>query len=284
MRLRDVEIVLAVAEFRSFSKAAEHLYLTQPAISQSVKRVEDDFGAPIFQRTKSGLDISIPGRQAIKALCQIQKIYRSDFEYNKPPTQVKIGLSMLLHGLDMVPVVNSLYEIGIKQVEIEISPSKCLAGRSDLDAAILASSHGGYRRGIEMARCWVGKNTGTQIRLKMEHEGWNGETLPHCEADLPCDKIIEVSDFGYAYQLALSGLGITPSVLFNDDMLKHMAPGLPRLSNVRFEIVSENDAVGEVLAACLNTSRRLPISTRTRPAEMASDFASGRALKYRSGP
>ena len=40
-----------VAEQRSFRKAAEELYLTQPAVSLQIKALEDDFGDQLFDRT-----------------------------------------------------------------------------------------------------------------------------------------------------------------------------------------------------------------------------------------
>ena len=41
----------AVAEQRSFRKAAEELYLTQPAVSFQIKALEEDIGVQLFDRT-----------------------------------------------------------------------------------------------------------------------------------------------------------------------------------------------------------------------------------------
>ena len=40
-----------VAEQRSFRKAAEELYLTQPAVSLQIKALEEDIGVQLFDRT-----------------------------------------------------------------------------------------------------------------------------------------------------------------------------------------------------------------------------------------
>jgi hypothetical protein len=44
MDLAELQVFLTVASERSFSRAAARLHRTQPAISQAVKRLEDDLG------------------------------------------------------------------------------------------------------------------------------------------------------------------------------------------------------------------------------------------------
>jgi len=51
MQLQDLTVFLTVADERSFSKAAHRLHRTQPAISQAIRRLEDEFGARLFDRS-----------------------------------------------------------------------------------------------------------------------------------------------------------------------------------------------------------------------------------------
>ena len=51
MQLPDLSVFLTVADERSFSKAAHRLHRTQPAISQAVKRLEEELGARLFDRS-----------------------------------------------------------------------------------------------------------------------------------------------------------------------------------------------------------------------------------------
>ncbi len=46
---------LAVLEHRKLTTAAEELCVTQPALSKSLRRLEDELGVPLFQRTPSGM-------------------------------------------------------------------------------------------------------------------------------------------------------------------------------------------------------------------------------------
>jgi DNA-binding transcriptional LysR family regulator len=50
MELAQLEAFLAVIREGSFSAAAKALYRTQPAISQTIKRLEDEVGRPLFDR------------------------------------------------------------------------------------------------------------------------------------------------------------------------------------------------------------------------------------------
>jgi len=51
MELHELETFLAVAEEGSFSRAAQRLHRTQPAISQTIRKLEEDLGEPLFDRS-----------------------------------------------------------------------------------------------------------------------------------------------------------------------------------------------------------------------------------------
>jgi DNA-binding transcriptional LysR family regulator len=50
MDLLQLEHFLAVAEERTFTRAAERVSRTQPAVSQSIKKFDEEVGAPLFAR------------------------------------------------------------------------------------------------------------------------------------------------------------------------------------------------------------------------------------------
>ena len=51
MELHELETFLAVAEEGSFSRAAQRLHRTQPAFSQTIRKLEEDLGEPLFDRS-----------------------------------------------------------------------------------------------------------------------------------------------------------------------------------------------------------------------------------------
>ena len=55
MELKELEYIVAVAEERSISKAADRLYLAQSSLSQFVSRYEAELGVKLFKRTSGGV-------------------------------------------------------------------------------------------------------------------------------------------------------------------------------------------------------------------------------------
>jgi DNA-binding transcriptional LysR family regulator len=62
MTLRQFEVFLAVARARSFRRAAEALHLSQPALSQHVKELEEELGARLFDRLGRSVVLTEAGR------------------------------------------------------------------------------------------------------------------------------------------------------------------------------------------------------------------------------
>jgi DNA-binding transcriptional LysR family regulator len=65
-----------LAEEKNFSRAADRLFITQPTLSQQIKRLETELGFPIFQRTTKSVELTSYGDLFV---ARAQKIV-SDFE------------------------------------------------------------------------------------------------------------------------------------------------------------------------------------------------------------
>lgn len=62
MEFSQLEGLLAIARSHSFSRAAEQLGRTQPAISIAIKKLEDEIGAPLFDRSRKDVTLTDAGR------------------------------------------------------------------------------------------------------------------------------------------------------------------------------------------------------------------------------
>ena len=62
MELRQLEHFLAVVEEGTFTRAAERVSLTQPAVSLSIKKLEEEIGGPLFARDVHDLSLTEAGR------------------------------------------------------------------------------------------------------------------------------------------------------------------------------------------------------------------------------
>jgi DNA-binding transcriptional LysR family regulator len=62
MDLSQLEVFLAVAKEGRFSRAAEKLYRTQSAVSQTIRKLEDELGEPLFDRSSRDGRLTDSGR------------------------------------------------------------------------------------------------------------------------------------------------------------------------------------------------------------------------------
>lgn len=62
MDMNQLEVLIAVAQEKSFSRAAERLHRTQPAISQAIRRLETEIGEPLFDRSSKDGTMTAAGR------------------------------------------------------------------------------------------------------------------------------------------------------------------------------------------------------------------------------
>ncbi len=109
MDTKYLKTFLAVAQSKSFSRAAEHVHLTQPAVSKRIIQLEEELGVQLFDRigrqvslTEAGIIFQTRARQLINELEQSLSEMRSlDGE---PGGTLSIGISHHL-GLHRLPSV-----------------------------------------------------------------------------------------------------------------------------------------------------------------------------------
>ena len=58
----------------SFSKAAKDLYISQPSLSATVKKVEQKIGMPLFERSTNPIQLTECGKQYIKTAEQLMNL------------------------------------------------------------------------------------------------------------------------------------------------------------------------------------------------------------------
>ena len=62
MDIRRLSIFLAVVDEGGFTAAADALAMSQPAVSQAIRELEDDLGAALFHRLGRGVRLTPGGR------------------------------------------------------------------------------------------------------------------------------------------------------------------------------------------------------------------------------
>lgn len=69
--LRQLKVFEAVARHRSFSRAAEELHLTQPAVSTQVRKLQEHAGLPLFEQLGKRIHLTPAGTQMLESSREI---------------------------------------------------------------------------------------------------------------------------------------------------------------------------------------------------------------------
>lgn len=88
MKLRQLRYFAQVAESGSFSQASRILHIAQPALSQHVRRLEEELGVPLLHRTARGVEVTEAG---VRLQAHVQRIHE---ELAEIPDSVRGALSL----------------------------------------------------------------------------------------------------------------------------------------------------------------------------------------------
>lgn len=88
MNLRDLKYIIAVAETHHFGKAAERCFVSQPTLSGQIKKLEEELGVAIFERTNRSVEITPVGKDIViharRLMEQADAIQRSAQAHRDP--------------------------------------------------------------------------------------------------------------------------------------------------------------------------------------------------------
>lgn len=147
MKIRDLEYLIAVHELKSFSKAAERCFVSQPTLSGQLKKLEEELGSVLMERTTRqvlftplGEAVVQSARQVILSVENIKSLVKS---YDDPLAgELHIGLIPTV-GPFLLPLIMPILatelpklELYLYELQTETLISKLLKG--ELDAIILA--------------------------------------------------------------------------------------------------------------------------------------------------
>ena len=124
MQLRDIQYVVTVAHQSSFSKAAQLLFISQPALSQSVRRLENELGVPLFIRENNTVRLTAAGKifvadgLEILHMSNALKTKMSDI-VNLRDCHLKIGISTFYSNC-YLPKIIPAFQNQYPSVQLEI--------------------------------------------------------------------------------------------------------------------------------------------------------------------
>lgn len=142
------ECVLVLAEYRNMTKAADQLYLTQPAFSLRIQRLEKELGIQIFDRSTRPISITPEGQAYIQGMTRIRneeeklKYKLNEIKGKSGHTfRVGIGFNRGRYWLpELMPLLQHKYpEFDYQFQEATDQESEKLLKSADLDFGITGS-------------------------------------------------------------------------------------------------------------------------------------------------
>lgn len=145
MDSRDLEYVMAIARTGSFSQGAQMLFISQPALSQYIRRLEKNLGVTLFYRNRNKVELSPAGAYYVKKgqaiLRQMQDLEQTMRHWQQEEQrQLSIGVSQFYGKWFLTPylqnIQKSLPQYQVRIVDGESQHLELLMIQRKLDFAI----------------------------------------------------------------------------------------------------------------------------------------------------
>lgn len=139
MNFTHLQYAVTVARTGSITRAAQQLFVAQPYLSNTIKKLEEEIGCQIFDRTRNGIRLTPEGQEFIsssyKILAELNKIKNISNAHFESPLQISTYYSsFLLHcflefkALSPASFPDRIEEMGIRDVFHSILSGKSTLG------------------------------------------------------------------------------------------------------------------------------------------------------------
>ena len=148
MNIQQLEYIIAVDNYRHFSKAAEASFVTQPTLSMMIQKLEEELGVKIFDRsqlpvhpTEIGKRIIDQARVAVAQVNQIKEVVQEEKGIIKGVFRLGIIPTISPYLLPRLMQIHSENKYDIRIIISELTTDQILKGLSNdsLDGGILAT-------------------------------------------------------------------------------------------------------------------------------------------------
>ena len=150
INLKYAPAILTIVQEGSITAASKKLFVSQPALSQTIRQVEEELGAPIFTRDTRHIELTHVGKLYIESVRQIQMIDQSlharvSDSKDEVVGTFRLGISVQ-RGLQLLPLVipefiarYPLVRIQLREEGSGMLERRVLEGQCDLGFVTTAS-------------------------------------------------------------------------------------------------------------------------------------------------
>ncbi len=147
MTLNELRYIVAVAQELSFGRAAAKCFVSQPALSVAIQKLEDELGAPLFERGKSEVTVTPVGeriveqaQRVLEEAARIREIAQAGRNQLVGPLKLGVIYTVAPYLLpDLIPALHARapeMPLDLEENLTEVLEAELKSGR--LDAAIVA--------------------------------------------------------------------------------------------------------------------------------------------------
>lgn len=142
---RTLNYIYEVYQTKSFSKAAQNLFISQPSLSLTIKKFENDIGLIIFDRSTNPIQLTEAGKVYMEGVRKILSIKNDLGNYVDDYNQMRVGKLTIgaphfFSGFLLPPLIakfhNSFPNIEIKLVETDFLTLQNMTMSGDIDLII----------------------------------------------------------------------------------------------------------------------------------------------------
>ena len=90
MTIIQVLYVLEVARHQSISKAAERLFISQPALSAQIRKLEQELGCSLFRREHQGVSLTVAGKAFCKTARPVETAWKRLRQESRNPSDRRL--------------------------------------------------------------------------------------------------------------------------------------------------------------------------------------------------
>lgn len=125
MNVRLAILFAAVAEERSFTRAAARLNIAQPWLSAQVRKFEEQLGYPLFDRAKGGIELTTQGEQLLPLALELAESARRLRELSRQIAQdvslsVRVGAHASSGGIPEFAKLNDEFTVRFRDTSLMI--------------------------------------------------------------------------------------------------------------------------------------------------------------------
>lgn len=122
IELEQLKQLEAFSQYGTLSKAAENLHISQPTLTRSMQKLEDEFGVPLFRRTKNRLEFNENGELAADYAKRI--LEQSDIMLERVRALYRAGRTISIGSCAPMPMLAAVQNAARQYPNMTIS-SEC---------------------------------------------------------------------------------------------------------------------------------------------------------------